>query len=104
MRRTTDIPRTACPHGRAPETAVASDHFLMFRCPDGCDQNTSIDLEHVETGSDGNPVLWIILVCPQCKESYHFKIMCCPYDQHTGHGHTWTQQVEYWRRVRRGAK
>ena len=84
----------ACSKRRLPEIAIASAHYLMFKCPDDCDQNTSIQFVSLENVGDGDGVLTINLECPKCKNSYHYKIHLCSYDKHTYHGLGWNEQIK----------
>jgi len=92
--------RGECANHRLPEIAMASDHYIMFRCPDGCDQNASIQSAGmegywVEGREEG--VLTFNLSCPACGKSYHYKILFGPYDCHTAYGLNWKKQVEYFK-------
>lgn len=85
-----------CAKRRLPEVAMASAHYLMFRCPDGCDQNASIEFVDLENIGDGEGVFVFNLKCPKCKKGYHYKIHLGPFGCHTVYGMTWKEQVDYW--------
>ena len=87
-----------CAERRLPEIAIASDHFLMFRCPDGCNQNSSIQfvsLEDYSGPAEEEGALTFNLSCHQCGNAYHYKIIFGPYYCHTAYGLNWEKQVEY---------
>ncbi|TES88815.1 MAG: hypothetical protein E3J94_07410, partial [Desulfobacteraceae bacterium] len=63
-----------CPNNFIPEISVVGDHYLTFRCPEGCDQNTSIQFVRLEDVGDGEGVLTFNLRCPKCKKACHYKI------------------------------
>jgi len=95
--------RSGCADYRLPEIAMASNHYIMFRCPDGCDQNASIQyvgLEGYWNEAEEEGVLTFNLSCPKCGKSYHYKIIFGLFDCHTGYGLGWKQQVEYFRSIR----
>ena len=92
-----------CAEHRLPEIAMASDHHIMFRCPDGCDQNASIQfvgLEGYWEEGEEEGVQTFNLSCPKCSKSYHYKILFGPYDCHTAYGFNWKKQVEYFKSQR----
>ena len=86
----------SCAERRLPELAIASDHYLMFRCPDGCDLNASIEFVRIEEVGDGEGVLTFNLNCPGCNNSYHYKISFGPYDSQSYYGLRWEKLVEHW--------
>lgn len=92
-----------CADYRLPEIAMVSDHYIMFRCPDGCDQNASIQyvgLEGYWNEAEEEGVLTFNLSCIRCRKSYHYKMIFGPFDCHTAYGYGWKQQVEYFRSIR----
>ena len=95
--------RRDCADYRLPEIAMASDHYIMFRCPNGCDQNASIQyvgLEGYWNEAEEEGVLTFNLSCPKCGKLYHYKMLFGPFDCHTAYGYGWKQQVEYFRSIR----
>jgi len=87
---------------RLPEIAIALTDNLMFRCPDGCNQNASIQFVRLESRESDDikdeGELTFNLECPKCKKAYSYKIIFGPYDCHTGYGGTWEEQVNYWKK------
>jgi len=94
--------RSRCPKGKLPEIRIASDHFLMFRCPAGCDQNVSIDGPMVEEGDGGHDVYTFFYECPKCGEEIHLKQQTGPHSIHTGSEMTFSEQAEHWEKRREG--
>ena len=88
--------RGECAQGRVPEVAVASDHYLMFRCPDGCNKNTSIefvDLEEIPGNGEDYIYLTMNLRCSGCKKSFHYKISFRPDSERPFAGVGWNEQL-----------
>ena len=94
---------SGCADYRLPDIAMASDHYIMFRCPDGCDQNASIQFVGIEgywEEAEEEGVLTFNLSCPKCGKSYRYNILFGPFDCHTAYGFNWKKQVEYFKSVR----
>jgi hypothetical protein len=95
MRGLKEYNEAECARDRVPQIAVVGDHYLSFRCPTGCDQNTTIQFVGLEVlpGGEEDGVLTFNLSCPKCKKSYHYKIVFGPYTCHTYYGLPWTEQI-----------
>ena len=85
-----------CANRTLPQIAMASDHYLMFRCPEMCDQNASIEFVSLEDTGKGEGVLTFNLRCPKCKKKRHYKISFAPYNSQSYYALNWTEQIKYW--------
>ena len=84
-----------------PEIGVTLDGHLMFRCPEGCDQNSDIQFaSHELTGDDScNSELRFNIQCPKCNAARSVGIAFAPHTAHTDWQSTWAELKTYWDEV-----